>query len=294
MNRREILRRMEQVMGPCPALSHNPPPLQIDSRQTIGEIQCTKLRLEVEPGDWLPALLLSPPGKSTVRRPAVLCLHQTTRMGKEEPAGLGGNSNLHYGLELARRGFLTLCPDYPNFGEYNCDPYSKGYASATMKGIYNHRRALQWLAHSPGVDPHRLFACGHSLGGHNALFLAAFAPQVRAVITSCGFTRFRHYMHGDLTGWSHKGYMPRIATLYNKQASQMPFEFEHVLSAIAPRPIFVNAPLNDSNFDNRGVREAIAASHHPRITAVSPPSGHDFPTAERLQAYDWLQKIAAF
>ena len=45
--------------------------------------------------------------------PAMLCLHQTTKIGKEEPAGLGGNPNLHYALHLAQRGYVTLAPDYP-------------------------------------------------------------------------------------------------------------------------------------------------------------------------------------
>src|SRR5207248_10006719 len=125
------------------------------------------------------------------RRPAIVCLHQTVAIGKEEPAGLGGKENLHYALELARRGFVTLAPDYPRFGDYHVDPYSMSYVSATMKGIRNHRRAVDLLTSMPEVDAHRIGVIGHSLGGHNALFLATFEPRIAAVVTSCGFTSFQ-------------------------------------------------------------------------------------------------------
>ena len=37
----------------------------------------------------------------------MLCLHQTTGIGKAEPAGIGGLKNLHYALELAERGYVS-------------------------------------------------------------------------------------------------------------------------------------------------------------------------------------------
>ena len=86
----------------------------------------------------------------------MLCLHQTTKIGKGEPAGVGGNSNLHYAAELAARGYVTLAPDYPNFGDYSFDPYAHGYESATMKGIWNHMRAVDLLQSLSEVDPQRI------------------------------------------------------------------------------------------------------------------------------------------
>ena len=51
--------------------------------------------------------------------------------------------------------------------------------SATMKGIVNHRRAVDLLASLPEVDPRRIGVIGHSLGGHNSLFVAAFDPRIK-------------------------------------------------------------------------------------------------------------------
>jgi hypothetical protein len=110
------------------------------------------------------------------------------------------------------------------------------------------------------VDRKRIGSIGRSLGGHNSLFLAAFDPRVSAVVTSCGFTSFPRYYGGDLTGWSHEGYMPRIAARYGKSPDRMPFDFPEVLASIAPRSVFISAPVRDTNFDVEGVRECVQAA----------------------------------
>jgi len=293
--RSNVLGRMQEVMGPLTRIK-GAPSVDIGGEFDDGTHIRRHIRYEAEPGAWAPAWLLLPKARRG-RMPAVLCLHQTTRIGKDEPAGLGGKENLHYASELAARGYVTLAPDYPNFGEYSIDVYAEGYASATMKGIVNHIRAVDVLRRLPEVDGKRIGVCGHSLGGHNSLFVAAFDARIRAVVTSCGFTSFAKYYHGDLTGWSHKGYMPRIASVYGKSPAKMPFDFPGVLSVIAPRPIFVNAPTADSNFDMSGVDDCVSAArkvyegvyHAPlSIVVEHPESAHDFPPAVRTRAYEFL------
>ncbi len=53
-----------------------------------------------------------------------------------------------------------------------------GYASATMKGIWKHMRAVDLVASLAEVDPERIGAIGHSLGGHNAIFAAVAATAI--------------------------------------------------------------------------------------------------------------------
>jgi hypothetical protein len=229
----------------------------------------------------------------------MLCLHQTTAIGKGEPAGVGGLKNLHYALELAERGYVTLAPDYPNFGGYKIDPYARGYASATMKGIWNHMRAIDLLASLPEVDAARIGCIGHSLGGHNSLFVAGFDLRIKVVVSSCGFNSFAKYFKGNLAGWSHKGYMPRIASVYGRDARKMPFDFTEVVAALAPRALFINAPLKDDNFEVSGVRDCVRAASPvyrlleaaDNIEAVYPSSGHDFPPDIRLQAYAFIDRL---
>ncbi len=296
--RQRILEAMQRVMGALPGRERLVPlePV-IEEEEPLREAIRLRLTFAAEPGDRVPAHLFLPRG-ATEPAPGVLCLHQTTAIGKDEPAGRGGLPNLHYALELAQRGFVALAPDYPGFGGNRTDAYALGYASTTMKGIWNHMRALDLLQSRPEVRGDRLGCIGHSLGGHNTLFLAAFDGRVRAAVTSCGFNSFHKYYGGDLTGWSHRGYMPRIAAVYGKDPSRMPFDFLDVLVAIAPRAVFVNAPLRDSNFEVSGVRDCLDAAGPvyerleagDKLVAAFPNAEHDFPPAVREQAYRFLEE----
>jgi dienelactone hydrolase len=229
----------------------------------------------------------------------MLCLHQTTPSGKDSPVGLSDRPTLHYALELAKRGYVTLTPDYPSLGEYKYDFDADEYHSGSMKAIYDNIRAIDLLQSLPEVDGERIGCIGHSLGGHNGLFTAVFDERIKAVVTCCGFTSAHKYMGGDLHGWSGPRYMPRVATHYNFSPDKIPFDFHEVLAAIAPRGIYIVAPLHDDNFDVAGVREVVAAvqpiykllGHADALQVVYPDAAHDFPDAERRKAYQFLDEI---
>ncbi|HYM12588.1 MAG TPA: alpha/beta fold hydrolase [Bryobacterales bacterium] len=296
--RERTLANMQLVMGDLPPKSKAP--LDVMTFEKLAQPGFTRTYLTFAGGDddRVPAFLLTP---ENLRRPApaMLCLHQTTRIGKGEPAGVGGLPNLHYAQELAARGYVALAPDYPNFGDYFFDSYAHGYASATMKGIVNHRRAVDLLESLAEVDRGRIGCIGHSLGGHNTLFISTFDERIRAMVSSCGFNSFKKYYGGNLTGWSHKGYMPRIAERYGKDPAKMPFDFPDILIALAPRPLFINAPLRDANFEVSGVNDCVDAAlpvykkiFHAadRLAVVHPDAQHDFPPPAREQAYQFLEK----
>ena len=296
LDRGQVLERMEQVMGPLPDRSSAAPvEMHVAEDADLGDVLRRKIAYVAEPGDIVPAYLMVPKNISG-QSPAMMCLHQTVPIGKEEPVGLGGKPNLRYGIELARRGYVTLSPDYPNFGEYEFDPYSNGYASASMKGIFNHMRGVDLLRSMPEVDPERIGCIGHSLGGHNAIFLGVFDDRIKVTVSSCGFTSFPKYKGGDLSGWSHKGYMPRITGEFGGDPARMPFDFTEVVTALAPRAFFTNSPLGDANFDVSGVRDCIRAARQAydnmgvrdRLVAVYPDAGHDFPPEVREQAYAFI------
>lgn len=303
--RREILSRMQLVMGSFPRAKSRPPldlrTLESDDLPTIAR---TKISYMSEEGDPVPAYLLRPKGLKG-RVPGILCLHQTTVLGAAEPAGLGGDPNLHYALELAERGYVTLAPGYPNlpftqgFGGYRYDAYRRGYQSTTMKGIWNHTRGVDLLQSLPEVDPDRIASIGHSLGGHNTLFVGAFDSRVRVLVSSCGFTSFAKYRGGDLSGWGQEVYMSLIAVKCHNNPAEMPFDFSDVLTAIAPRPLFINAPLHDQIFDVSGVRETIKVVRPvyegysragDRLVVEHPSAEHSFPVDVRHKAYEFLDK----
>jgi dienelactone hydrolase len=296
--REQILAKMQEVMGPLPGSARKvPPDLQVSETEEFEGYTRRKIDFAVEKGDRLPAYLLLPRGVKG-RAPAVLCLHQTVKIGKGSPAGVGDRATLFYAVELARRGYVTLAPDYPYFGESKADPYALGYASATMKGIWNHMRCVDLLQSMDEVDGARIGCIGHSLGGHNTLFVSAFDVRIKAAVSSCGFTSFAKYYGGDLTGWSSDKYMPRIAKVYAKDPKRMPFDFPDVLSTIAPRAVFVSAPLRDANFEVSGVRDCIAAARpvferlgaKENLQVIYPDGAHEFSDEARKAAYAFFDK----
>jgi hypothetical protein len=330
LRRYHIQRGMEVVMGTLPDSSRRIPlDVKIESREETPDYTRIKLTYAAEPGDRVPALLLVPkkvslePGSlnGTVegREPAktgrisgggklsaMLCLHPTNPDGKAQTAGLVGLPTRHYGHQLAQQGFVCLIPDYPSFGDYKSYDFKQKrpgsqeplYKSGTMKAIWNNIRAVDLLESLGYVDIDNIGAIGHSLGGHNALYTAVFEPRLKAVVTSCGFTAFHDYYKGDLKGWTSDRYMPAIRDVYGNNPDKMPFDFHEVLAAIAPRGIYVNAPLGDSNFEVSGVRKCIAAAQpvydllgaKDQLIVEYPDCGHDFPDDVRTRVYSWLEK----
>lgn len=295
--RSHILENMQVVMGPFPDEAKRVPlDVQITEETDFPGYVRKRLTYAAEPGDRVPAFLLIPKGLKE-KAPGVVCLHPTYEDGKDIAVGISGKPNRNYAQELAEHGYVTIAPDYLTFGEYrDVDPYAMGYVSATMKSIWNHVRAVDLLVSLPEVDPERIGAIGHSLGGHNTLFLGVFDPRVRVMVTSCGFNAFPKYYGGDLAGWAGHRYMPRIASVYGNDPAKMPFDFTEILAALAPRPVFVNAPLHDDNFEVSGVYDCLEAAKPvyalygaaDKVVAEHPDCEHDFPPEVRGHAYAFI------
>src|SRR5438093_5575297 len=299
--RAEIVRRMEEVMGTLPGKDKRCPlDPKIEEEVDCGNYVRRLLTYASEPGSRVPAYLLIP--KSVLdgkhKAPAILCLHQTHPLGQKVVVGLGNSPNDEYGVELARRGYVCLAPPYPLLANYNPDLKALGYQSGTMKAIWNNVRGLDLLESLPFVKRGKFGAIGHSLGGHNSIFTAVFDQRIKIIVSSCGFDSFPDYYGGDPEvwkperGWCQTRYMPKL-TQYAGRLNEIPFDFHELIGALAPRQVFVNAPLGDTNFKWRSV-DAIARAakpvfelyHVPQNFRVEHPDcGHLFPPEMREIAY---------
>lgn len=298
-DRAAIQKKMELAMGPLPGPDRKVPlDVKILEEVRLEKFTRIKLTYAAEKDDRVPAYLLIPHERKG-KLPAVLCLHQTIPIGKAETVGLGPNETRRYALHLAERGYVTLAPDYPSFGDYVPYDFKKfGYQSGSMKAIWNNMRAVDLLVARPEVDADRIGVIGHSLGGHNAMFTAAFDDRIRAIVSNCGFTSFPKYYGGKLKGWTSDRYMPLIATKYHLDPKKVPFDFTDVVAAFAPRAFLASSPLHDSNFEVSGVRDVIASARpiyqsmgaDDRLQANYPDCGHDFPLDVRKVAYDFLDR----
>lgn len=296
LRRKQIIQGLQEVLGEFPKPQQRVPlDLKILEVTQVGKLTRKKISYQSDSTDRVTAYLLLPP-PSTAKVPAVLCLHQTVKIGKAEPAGIGGDPSLHYALHLAEQGYVTLAPDYPSFGEHAYDFAPRhGYVSGSMKAVWDNVRAVDLLQSMVEVDAERIGCIGHSLGGHNAMFTAAFEPRLKAIVSSCGFTRFHR---DDLPSWTGKNYMPRIADRYQNDADRMPFDFPEIIALFAPRPFLACAATRDDDFDVMGVRESLAAAlpiyellGSPRhLSGYYPETPHSFPADAREVAYKFLQQ----
>jgi len=302
VRRRHIVEGMERAMGPLPDRSKFPP---LDMRvreefQGDGYVRQT-ISFTAEPPDRVPAHLYLPDRRpEDTRSPAMLALHPTSVHGKGRVTAAGGEPNRGYGSELARRGYVVIAPDHPPFGDYKkYDFAADPYVSGSMKGIVNCMRCVDLLAARDDVDPERIGVIGHSLGGHNAMFAAAFDQRLKVTVSSCGWTPFHDYRGAKLGPWAQECYMPLLRNKYRLDPDRVPFDFYEVVAALAPRAFFSNSPLHDSNFDVAGVKKATAKAHPvfkllgaaDRLEVRHPDCGHDFPPEVRREAYAFIDRV---
>jgi dienelactone hydrolase len=298
--RAEILDGMQEVMGRLPGKEKR---CALDV-QILQEIDCGQyvrrlISYASEPNSRVPAYLLIPK-RALARKeklPGILCLHPTDMLlGHKVVVGLSEKNNRAYASELAERGFIALAPAYPLMANYEPDLQSLGYQSGTMKAIWDNMRGLDLLESLPYVKRGGFGAIGHSLGGHNAIYTAVFDERIKIIVSSCGFDSYLDYMNGNIRGWTSERYMPRL--LMYSPLAEIPFDFHELIAALAPRPMFVNAPKGDSNFKWQSVDEIAKAARtvyalygaEKKLQVEHPDCGHDFPDEMRKKGYELMEK----
>jgi dipeptidyl aminopeptidase/acylaminoacyl peptidase len=301
--RQAILEAMQQVMGPLPSADRRAPlEVRVDEEIDFGAFVRRRITYQAEPGSRVPAFLLIPKRvfEDPLRKcPAVLCLHPTDdQNGHRVVVAMPDRSRVPYARELAELGFVTLAPAYPKLADYQPDWAGLGYASGTMKAVWDNLRGVDLLQSLPFVDGRSIGAIGHSLGGHNSVFTAAFDERIQGVVSNCGLDSFADYMQGDIRGWTSDRYMPRLLD-YRDRLDQLPFDFPEVIAALAPRHCLIIAPRGDTNFGWQSAGRVADAARpvyrwmgvEPRLQVLHPDCDHEFPRAQRQQAYQWLAQV---
>ena len=307
--RQEILAGMQQVMGKYPGTKDRlEPSIEVLEEADAGSYVRRLITYQSEPDDRTPAYLCIPKDVLSRKRKAaaVLCLHPTDNtVGHQVVVGLGGRAGRQYAAELAERGYVTISPSYPHLANYWPNLGKLGYVSGTMKAIQDNSRAIDLLETLDYVDNSRgVGAIGHSLGGHNAIYTAVFDQRISVVASSCGFDSYLDYYGGAERvwffgqGWCQIRYMPRLSD-YRGRLDEIPYDFPELLGALAPRPLFVNAPLHDSNFVAASVDRCADAARpvyrllgdERNLIVRHPDSDHNFPDDMREEAYQLIDSV---
>lgn len=292
--RQEIRQAWLRFLGPMP---DERPPVRLKVLKEDRDAGCMRqlVEFESEPGQLVQAFLLTPHASASNRWPALVALHQTSDANIDEIAGLTGPERQHLAVKLAQRGFVVICPrnylwqDATDYHEAVARFKSRHPQTLGMhKMLYDARRAVDVLEGLPQVDARRIGCVGHSLGGKEVLYLAAFDERIRAAVASepgLGFT---------FTNWDAPWYL-------GEGIKDEEFSLNHhqLVALIAPRPFLLLAGENGGPGVSDGDRSwPYLAAAHPvcrlyggpvRIGMYNHRRGHTIPDDAFERAAAWLE-----
>jgi hypothetical protein len=240
---------------------------------------------------------------------AIICCHGHGPFGKEPVAGnattleLRANIALHhynYGQEMARRGYLTICPDLRVFGERadGGNPYpgrdkcNVHFIRGMIMGLYtltlniwDIRRCVDYLQTRPEVNPVRIGMMGLSQGGTMTTFATAVEPRIVAA-DIMGYVNSWERFGVQRANFCGSQVVPGVFTY---------FDTHDIAGLIAPRPLLVEMGVHDTCFPiedllhgYEGIRRIYAAADaEERLWADIHPGEHAF-AANR--AYDFFDR----
>jgi dienelactone hydrolase len=176
--RAEILAKWETVMGKWPAIIDRPR-LEILKETPREMFTQYSVSVQVSEKQMLAGYLLVPKGAGPFPAVVVPFYDPETSIGMNEEHGAFRD----YGLQLARRGFVTLSigspggdARLPDRAGVVCQPLSYlGYIAANCANA---------LANLPDVDPKRIGIVGHSYGGKWAMFGSCLYEKFAAAVWS--------------------------------------------------------------------------------------------------------------
>jgi hypothetical protein len=209
-----------------------------------------------------------------------------------QPAGVEGKPEKAFGLKLAERGCVTLCPRnflWPDNHHIDAErqtalfqnrhPNSKGMA----KMLLDSQVAVDLLLSLPGVDRNRIGAIGHSLGAKEVLYLAAFDDRIKATVSSEGG------IGTEFSNWDAPWYLgPEIKAFASSH------EHHELLALTAPRPFLLVGGESADGTQSWPFIEAALPIYRlygdvPRFGFFNHGQGHAVPFIAEERIYDWFK-----
>jgi dienelactone hydrolase len=292
-----------------------PPPLnpQIIYTADEGSYWRRKVRYGNESDDVVWAWLLEPK-EIDEPTPAVVCLpgsFMTPNWGKDGPAGLAGPLEAGdleaYGADLARLGYIALCPDYPCAGErttpglksHDTVELDRRFPTWTRVGLsaWDVSRAVDFLLTLAEVDAQRIGCTGWSQGGQMSLLGAALDERIAAVVSVCGWSPLRGLDERIVDNLTQSYNYPRLRP-YAEEGRPLPIDLDHVAALIAPRPFLDLRAAGDPYFPNRREIDQSAASIESvyrlhgadRFRTCWFPGGHAHGPAAARESQAWFYR----
>jgi len=139
-------------------------------------------------GEWsLPGTLTLPLANGTSPVPAIVLVHGSGPNDRDETVG-GSKPFRDLAWGLATKGVAVL--RYDKRTRVHADRFiSSGTITIREETIDDAVSAAKQLRETEGIDPHRVFVLGHSLGGMLAPRIGKADPQIAGLVIMAGATR---------------------------------------------------------------------------------------------------------
>ena len=222
-----------------------------------------KVVFDVEEHMSVPALVYLPESAEKEPAPAILCNHGHGKFGKDSVMGIiNGNDpqreaeiksfNYDFGLQMAKRGYVTMAIDWRGFGERS---HKEGYpdrdgcnvlyiqtgiigVNLLALNIFDGFRALDYLCSLDCVDENRIGCIGLSFGGTMTTWISLLDERVKAVDIICYSTVFKSFAIRD-ANFCGSQIIPDLFKLC---------DVPDLHGLIAPRPLLAEIGLYDQCF----------------------------------------------
>lgn len=243
------------------------------------QIQRVHLRIQVEPGVWMPVYILIP----EVLDPSnliFLCPPGHNGAGKYSVAGFRRYEavaekidfyHYDYGYQLAQLGYIAICPDCRGFGERREDLADARDIQTALKGdcsrlshmgeplgipvigllTWDLMRMIDYIEQCEEWSQKKICCLGFSGGGMQTLWLSALDDRISLAVIS-------GYLYG---------YRDSLLNLnQNCSCNYVPNLWEHldmgdIASLIAPRPLLIQSCREDRLNGPRGMISVMEQIH---------------------------------
>ena len=127
--------------------------------------------------------------------------------------------------------------------------------------IEDTRAAIDTVQKDALIDPDRIYLYGYSMGGMLALHTAALDPRVKGVVSICGFTPMRGDTvkrgAGGLARYAKDRELLPRAGFFIGHETKVPYDYDELIAAIAPRPVYIVQPTLDRDANPADVHAAV-------------------------------------
>ena len=329
-------KKLLAVLGAFPAK----PALQVDTLEKIKLENGWRYKIKYlaedssvifhTPKDYIYAYLFVPFSAKFNKTPAIVAIHQDGNhnyLGYLETAGLAGDADQHYGLELFNKGYIVICPnrflhairrrisnpdslndciDQADIAEQHWVGQLQLMArNFVNKEVYDLILSTDVLCANTYVDKKRIGAIGHSAGGYVLAYFMFVDKRISVGVSSCGVFELVDWFAEDaIRKRNMMTVIPGLATVGRTS---------DFVGLISPRPFLMTRGLlewgwgdakqkMDSKRHVEGTQllekeakkyyKAVNAENNLKTIYFDENGGqHAFPPNVKIEAYNWLDSF---